>query len=74
MFPIKYCLFLVRVKTFLIKMGSWIYILMANEVYIVILILYFKRGINFLSLNLLRKQSPKLQSRGLFLSPIKLMK
>ena len=33
------------VKTILIKMGSWVYILMANEVYIVIFTLYSKQSL-----------------------------
>ena len=41
--------FFVRAQTILIKMGSWAYILMTNEVFIVILTLYFQTVVDILS-------------------------
>ena len=41
--------FSVLLQTILIKMGSWVYILMANEVYIAIFTLYFQTVVNILS-------------------------
>ena len=53
-----YLPFSVRVQTVLIKLGSCVYILMANEVYIVTFTFYFQTFVNILSFI----GEPKLQS------------
>ena len=62
--------FPVQVQMILIKIQSWIHILMANKVYIVIFTLYFQTWYFYL----IDRLFPTLQSGDPFLSRIKQMK